>query len=122
MIAFACVFMLKIAAQYSGLYVDDVVAFELTTRAVRQFRGTPVGKWHLVHLMAEGLEKMIAKRTVVRGDASRADEHVSNRDDVVVEGGGDEGGGFEDGFSFGASSFLNFDTGMLDLDFNGFGF
>jgi hypothetical protein len=29
---------------------------------------------------------------------------------------------FEDTFNFGTSSFLNFDTGTLDLDFNGFGF
>jgi hypothetical protein len=123
MIAFACVFLLKIAAQYPGLYGEDGIAVDLTTRAVRQFRGTPVGKWHLVHLMAEGLEKMITKNAAARGDAvctSRADEGVSHRDEVFD--GGVHGANFDDTFSFNASSFLNFDTGTLDLDFSGFGF
>jgi hypothetical protein len=134
MIAFACVFLLKIAAQYSGQYIEDAVVFDLTTRAVQQFRSTPVGKWHLVHLMAEGLDKMLAKKTLTptavateyvppasmtqsMGQMVHANEHMSG-----ANGDGLFGENFEDGFNFGTSSFLNFDTGTLDLDFTGFGF
>jgi hypothetical protein len=130
MIAFACVFLLKIAAQYSGQYIGDTVVFDLTTRSVQQFRSTPVGKWHLVHLMAEGLEKMLAKKTMTPTTASkfvaprtispapRANTNLSqptHGDTLFTEN-------FEDTFNSGTSSFLNFDTGTLDLDFNGFGF
>jgi hypothetical protein len=58
MIAFACVFLLKVAAQHSGMYMDDATVLDLTTKAAQQFRSTAVGKHHLVHLMADGLEKM----------------------------------------------------------------
>jgi hypothetical protein len=130
MIAFACVFLLKIAAQYSGQYIEDIFAFDLTTKAVEQFRSTPVGKWHLVHLMAEGLEKMLAKKTMTPSTASKfviprtispapqASHNLpstTHGDTLFTEN-------YEDTFNFGTSSFLNFDTGTLDLDFNGFGF
>jgi hypothetical protein len=122
MIAFACVFLLKIAAQYSGQYIEDTVVFDLTTRAVQQFRSTPVGKWHLVHLMAEGLEKMLVKKTATAMQnvaVSPAPQHVPQ---MVSNGDGLFGENFEDTFNFGTSSFLNFDTGTLDLDFTGLGF
>jgi hypothetical protein len=129
MIAFACVFLLKIAAQYSGQYIEDTVVFDLTTRAVQQFRSTPVGKWHLVHLMAEGLDKMLAKKTLTptaRGTdcVLQSMGQVSNANDNMPTTNGDSlfGDNFEDAFNFGTSSFLNFDTGTLDLDFTGFGF
>ena len=140
MIAFACVFLLKIAAQYSGQYIDDAVVFDLATKAVEQFRSTPVGKWHLVHLMAEGLEKMLAKKTPTPRAASIAPlprsttlsninyspqrsnkpPPITNGDSMFTDNA--NGASFEDSFNFGTSSFLNFDTGTLDLDFTGFGF
>jgi hypothetical protein len=125
MIAFACVFLLKIAAQYSGVYIEDAVVYDLTTRAVRQFRETPVGKWHLVHLMAEGLEKMLVKKTMERTVVAAHDIAASPAPQPMAPtANGDVlfGENFEDAFNFGTSSFLNFDTGTLDLDFNGFGF
>ncbi|EAT78396.2 hypothetical protein SNOG_14159 [Parastagonospora nodorum SN15] len=125
MIAFACVFLLKIAAQYSGVYIEDAVVYDLTTRAVRQFRETPVGKWHLVHLMAEGLEKMLVKKTMGRTVMAAHDIAASPAPQPMAPtANGDVlfGENFEDAFNFGTSSFLNFDTGTLDLDFNGFGF
>lgn len=135
MIAFACVFLLKIAAQYSGQYIDDTVVYDLTTKAVQQFRSTPVGKWHLVHLMAEGLEKMLAKKTMTptAGPTHPVQTNTvppslahtpqtSMEPPSMANGDGLFGDNFEDAFSFGTSSFLNFDTGTLDLDFTGFGF
>lgn len=62
MIAFACVFLLRVSIQHNGQYTDDRIVNSLTTKAAQQFRSTPVGKHHLVHLMADGLEKMIASR------------------------------------------------------------
>ncbi|KAF1914401.1 hypothetical protein BDU57DRAFT_453299 [Ampelomyces quisqualis] len=135
MIAFACVFLLKIAAQYSGQYIDDTVVYELTTKAVQQFRSTPVGKWHLVHLMAEGLEKMLAKKTPAptAGPTQLAQTNrvppssthtplTSTGPPSMTNGDNLFGDHLEDAFSFGTSSFLNFDTGTLDLDFTGLGF
>lgn len=139
MIAFACVFLLKVSTQFPAHYIEDAVIFDLTTRAVQQFRATPVSKWHLVHMMAEGLEKMINKQTrspsasitARPNGASRANtQHLTdfastsappaNADGLY----GDDifGNSFEEGFNFGTASFLNFDTGTLDLDFTGFGF
>lgn len=138
MIAFACVFLLKVAKQHSGQYVEDAVIFKLTTCAVEQFRATPVGKWHLVHMMAEGLEKMISRQEATP-EAPRTDTqpHDDARPDLQpatqlntnaipidqVDRSYDEAlfnSSFEE--TFGTSSFLNFDTGTLDLDFTGFGF
>lgn len=143
MIAFACVFLLKVAVQYSGQYVEDDIVFDLITRAVKQFHATPVGKWHLVHMMAEGLEKMIAKQMRPldpsfpaaveqsiddrgqRGGSVTADVNGATLPPATSEVSYDNGifeHGFDDGFTFGTSSFLNFDTGTIDLDFSGFGF
>jgi hypothetical protein len=134
MVAFACAFLLNIASQYSGQYITDTAVFDLTTKAVQQFRSTPVGKWHLVHLMAEGLEKMIAKR----GGSPAARMLPSLPSETSQSGapngsalstphtGGSYGdnlfSGFEDAYNLGTTSFLNFDTGTIDLDFAGFSF
>mgnify|MGYP003624089242 CR=1 FL=1 len=138
MIAFACVFLLKITSQYPDEYIQDAVVVDLTTRAVEQFRVTPVGKWHLIHLMAEGLERLLAKKTPTaskiaeaRGEqflpqnvrfTSQANGYTSlPPDSPNMIGESTNGISFEDTFNFSAS-FLNFDTGTLDLDFPGFGF
>lgn len=62
MIAFACVFLLRVSIQHKGQYTNDETINDLTTKAAQQFRSTAVGKHHLVHLMAEGLEKMILSK------------------------------------------------------------
>jgi hypothetical protein len=135
MIAFACVFLLNIAAQYSGQYIEDSVVLDLATAAVQQFHTTPVGKWHLVHLMAEGLEKMLTKKTLPLVAASEdsslphvvatnTSQELQTNESIPLTTNGDSlyGDSFEDAFNFSTSSFLNFDTGTLDLDFTGFGF
>lgn len=134
MVAFACAFLLNIASQYSGQYITDTAVFDLTTKAVQQFRSTPVGKWHLVHLMAEGLEKMIAKKggspaarmlPSVPSEASQSAAPNGSALNTPLTGGsyGDNFfSGFEDAYNLGTTSFLNFDTGTIDLDFAGFSF
>jgi hypothetical protein len=59
MIAFACMFLLKIATKHSKQLFLDTVRFQKLINALAQhFKSTDVGKDHLIHRMAEGLEKM----------------------------------------------------------------
>lgn len=59
MIAFACMFLLKVATKHSEqLFVDKVRFQKLIGGLAQQFKATDVGKDHLIHRMAEGLEKM----------------------------------------------------------------
>ncbi|KAK6379115.1 hypothetical protein LTS17_006819 [Exophiala oligosperma] len=59
MIAFACMFLLKIATKFSAQLFLDTVRFQRLINALAQhFKSTDVGKDHLIHRMAEGLEKM----------------------------------------------------------------
>ena len=134
MVAFACAFLLNIASQYSGQYISDTAVFDLTTKAVQQFRSTPVGKWHLVHLMAEGLENMIAKKggspaarmlPSLSNEASQSGAPSGSGLNTPLTGGSYADNlfsGFDDAYNLGTSSFLNFDTGTIDLDFAGFSF
>ncbi|KAF2677596.1 hypothetical protein K458DRAFT_319326 [Lentithecium fluviatile CBS 122367] len=135
MIAFACVFLLKVASQYGGEYIEDAVVQDLTTKAVHQFRSTAVGKWHLVHLMADGLEKLAAA-----SHNGATDTHASSTNGIgKAELNGTQATGlpfsslgnndyendplvvgFGDGFNLGTSSFLHF--GFDDLDFTSTGF
>ena len=61
MTAFACVFLLKASKKYGVTLVDPKMVFDITNRLVQLFRAVPVGRWHLIHLMAEGLEKTARK-------------------------------------------------------------
>ena len=126
MIAFACVFLLKVTAQHNGTNIDGKVVYDLTAKAVEQFRATPVGKWHLVHMMAEGLEKLIASKTDHRPEDQTAvpTDHVPQTPSTTALNGFYEddpmGSGFDD-FGFGNPSFLNIEPGELDFNFPGFG-
>lgn len=139
MIAFACVFLLKTATQYAGKFIEGSVVLDLTTKAVQQFRATPVGKWHLIHLMAEGLERMLAKRNSQQSSTdpssqtpavgpfmtpSGSDALASTAGDMTwaSEVNGNNVLNFDDTLDFGSSSFLNFDNGTINLDFAGFDF
>lgn len=144
MIAFACVFLLKVAAQHPGQYIEDGRVHDLTGSVVQQFRDTAVSKWHLVHLMADGLEKLAASRAAHANNAPACaasllppGEHSQQAADLThsttanstpflaANGGLFEGDGmgglFEDEFSLGTSSFLSFQPGELDFNFSGFG-
>ncbi|KAH8844754.1 hypothetical protein MCOR02_010802 [Pyricularia oryzae] len=76
MTAFACVFLLKIATRRreDGLVEVGLVS-DLAGRLVGRFREVRVGKWHLVHLMADGLAKSAKKllQTVDGGFHMRVD-------------------------------------------------
>ena len=60
MIAFACMFMLKVATKHAEQLFVDVAKFRmLISGFARQLKSTEVSKEHLIHRMAEGLEKMV---------------------------------------------------------------
>lgn len=140
MIAFASVFLLKVAAQHSGIYIEDTIVFDLTTKAVRQFRSTAVGKYHLVHLMADGLEKMVAsqmKNSSMPGNYSTSDPSGESGVPYITQQSGSvppstngtsifvhdiEGNVYNGGSIDPIAPFLNFDSMMSDLDFASIGF
>jgi hypothetical protein len=141
MIAFACVFLLKVAAQHSGQFIDDAVVLDMTTKAVQQFRSTAVGKWHLVHLMADGLEKMANSKIkspsamqnamTPNGVHQVGMQYMSSPNTTMgppltngngLYNGGVMGPGFEDEFNLSTTPFLHFDSGTnFDFSFSGFG-
>ncbi|POS77325.1 hypothetical protein DHEL01_v204286 [Diaporthe helianthi] len=59
-VCFACVFLLKQAAKRQDGLVDAGLVGDLAGRLVAQFRSIQAGKWHLAHLMADGLERSAA--------------------------------------------------------------
>ena len=135
MIAFACVFLLKVTAQHNGPSIDGKAVYDLTNKAVEQFRATSVGKWHLVHMMAEGLEKLIVSKTdrppeddhsvtaTTNQTADPLDRSPQAPSTTVLAGFYEDdpmGNGFDD-FGFGNPSFLNIEPGELDFNFSGFG-
>ena len=59
MIAFACMFLLKIATKHSEqLFLDTVRLERLINALALHFKSNDIGRDHLIHRMADGLEKM----------------------------------------------------------------
>lgn len=59
MIAFACMFLLKVATKHSAqLFPNTSNLGSAIARLAQLFKATEVGREHLLHKMAEGLEKM----------------------------------------------------------------
>lgn len=59
MIAFTCMFLAKLTSIHGDDMIERKVVVDLISRLVVVYRATPVGRWHLVPLMADGLEKMV---------------------------------------------------------------
>jgi hypothetical protein len=60
MIAFACVVLLKVADRYrEDLGIDAQSTHSLIQQIIELLRRNNCGRYHLVHWMAEGLEKML---------------------------------------------------------------
>lgn len=59
MIAFACMFLLKVALRHREQLFVDISRFRVLIAGLAQrLKVTKVGKEHLIHRMADGLEKM----------------------------------------------------------------
>lgn len=76
MIGFACMFLAKLASTHHGLLVDRSAVTDHIARLLEVYRATRVGKWHLVHLMADGLEKILA--ALQRQGAATHDQHPNH--------------------------------------------
>lgn len=105
MVCFACVFLLKQAAKRQDGLVDGGLVGDLANRLVAQFRSIQAGKWHLAHIMADGLEKSAAS---LLGDSGSgmAERHDSGAGSGVGKGGpgsmaGDSGPEDTSGMAFG---------------------
>jgi hypothetical protein len=140
MIAFACVFLLKVAAQHSGQFIEDATVFDMTTKVVQQFRSTAVGKYHLVHLMADGLERMAATKIMSPStlqhaplpngisqsgmhyvaDSNNSMPHMTHDNNMYAAG--LMGNGFEEDLNLSTTPFLHFDSGNYDFNFSGLAF
>ncbi|KAH8658357.1 hypothetical protein BX600DRAFT_514850 [Xylariales sp. PMI_506] len=59
MTAFACMFLARMTTIHGDSLVERSTVLNLTSRLVTIYRSTPVGKWHLVRLMAAGLGKIV---------------------------------------------------------------
>jgi hypothetical protein len=60
MVAFACMFLLRVATKHSAqLFPNNSDLGNAIARLAQLFRMTEVGREHLIHKMAEGLEKMV---------------------------------------------------------------
>ncbi|OAL03209.1 hypothetical protein IQ06DRAFT_217835 [Phaeosphaeriaceae sp. SRC1lsM3a] len=133
MIAFACVFLLKVSIQHSGQYTDDQLVNDLTMKAAQQFRSTAVGKHHLVHLMAEGLEKMVISRTATTSFPAASAESGGGQAGISISDQHNSlpmmtnpgsafnvnamGSAFGDDFGFlSTTPFLQFDTNVYDYN------
>ena len=139
MIAFACVFLLKVTAIYRGQFVSETLVLDQTAKIVQLFRSTGVSKWHLSHQIANGLEKMAASKVEAPASVSNpaipntvnesglyfTNEHNATISPLVnaasTFGGGLMLNGFEEDFNFSSTPFLHFDSGNFDLSFSGFG-
>lgn len=80
MIAFASVFLMKVTTKRSmiiGLNVEPSYVLELLERVIALLKGSITGDRHLLHHIAAGLEKMLAKAQAV-GDVSDSFSAASN--------------------------------------------
>jgi hypothetical protein len=78
MIAFACVFLVKVATKHSAqLLIDQQETRLLIERLSDQLSATQVGRGHVIHRMAGGLRKMaesLGPRSFLRPAPTKADQ------------------------------------------------
>jgi hypothetical protein len=72
MTGFACMFLAKMAMIYRGDLIDRSMVIDAISRLIEIYRTAPVGKWHLMHLMANGLEKIVKTLSSTTASSPRA--------------------------------------------------
>ena len=127
MTAFACMFLIKVAAKYGSDLIERQRVHDLTTSLVRQFRSLKAGKWHLANLMAGGLERMTAtlatpdpaqQTAVYNAMESNVDMgQMMPGNQVYTDMDGDTF--FDYDMSFGLSPVFRFDPSMFTVDASG---
>lgn len=139
MTAFACMFLISVSTKHGATLVDPVQVHDLISRLVEMFRSIPTGKWHLVCLMAGGLENALEKllRQPAEPPPGEEESHDAStihpkaadiRNGMITDwtaeaslGGGLDGSPFFD-MNFGISPLLRFDPSVLDFGAGGHGF
>ena len=63
MIAFSCVFLMKVATKWNavGLNIEPAFAWDLVDRMIRLLESTVTSNRHLAHHIAAGLSKMLSR-------------------------------------------------------------
>jgi hypothetical protein len=138
MTAFACMFLISVSTKHGATLVDPVQVHDLITRLVKKFRSIRTGKWHLVCLMAGGLDNVLEKLLRHPTEPPHSEESsgtpainarsVDIHNGMLTEwaaeaalGGGLDGSPFFD-MNFGISPHLRFDPSVLDFGAPGQGF
>jgi len=131
MIAFACVFLLKIATKFGNEYCHTSYVIDLTAKFIQQLNMTPVGRWHLAKLMIPGLEKMVhmlVAHTPKSTDLTLQDHAAFGNSDPTQLNGQQQNmfpqlqmNNFMDMSTSIGNPFLQFDSANLGLDYSAFG-
>lgn len=72
MIGFACMFLAKVTSIHGEALIERETVVDLVGRLVGVYRGTGVGRWHLVPLMGDGLERLVG---VLKKQQPRTSQH-----------------------------------------------
>lgn len=113
MSAFACMFLAKLSMVHGDQLIERQQVVDSIARLAGFYRSTPVGKWHLVNLMAEGLDKIV--ETLRASGTSLPDQQPRLDMPTVQSDEGDFASLMNTGFS--GDSAFSFDANFL-LDSN----
>jgi len=78
MTGYTCMFLAKLATVHGDQLIEKPLVIDLTSRLVALYRSTPVGKFHLMNLMADGLDKVVVALQNNMTTNHRADPSLSN--------------------------------------------
>lgn len=112
MTAFACMFLAKLVMIHGDELTQRTTVISLTSSLIQLYRSSPVSKWHLVKLMANGLEKMVT--TMSTAPLSSTSQSQPDAAEFGITPHGIPGLG-EIGFADEAS--LNFDPNLILSDY-----
>lgn len=59
MTGYTCMFLAKLATVHGDQLIEKSLVIDLTSRLAALYRSTLVGKFHLMNLMADGLDKVV---------------------------------------------------------------
>ncbi|KAK8139819.1 hypothetical protein PG984_000942 [Apiospora sp. TS-2023a] len=73
MTGYACMFLAKLATVHGDQLIEKPLVVDLTSRLAALYRSTSVGKFHLMNLMADGLDKVTVALQSSMAPNDRAD-------------------------------------------------
>ena len=112
MTAFACMFLAKLVMIHGDELTQRTTVISRTSSLIQLYRSSPVGKWHLVKLMANGLEKMLTTMSTPPTEPTRQ----SQNDEMNFDASPNEFPGLG-GMGFPDEASLNFDPNFIFSDY-----